>query len=157
MLERVVRSVRPFVSNVWLIGNDLPSAVGADKAVTDVPGFPGPLGGVAAVLKEGPGEPLFFLAGDLPFLTREGFDWFFQTANPDRLSIPVTADGYLQVLHSLCPAGAADTLVHQLDRGDIRSLDYFFRLVNPLLIPVPDRLSKHFFNLNTPEDLNREI
>lgn len=153
MLARVIRSVRPHVSEVWLVGSHGPSGLIADKIVADVPEFPGPLGGVVAALKKEPAESLFFLAGDLPFLTREGLDWFFQAADPTRLSIPVTSDGYLQVLHSLCPVAVASKLIAKLDQSDIRSLDYFFRLVDPLVIPVPDRFSGHFFNLNTPEDL----
>ncbi|NUQ81585.1 MAG: molybdenum cofactor guanylyltransferase [Bacteroidetes bacterium] len=157
LLERVFGQIRPYATQVWMIGQQDGLEPGPDRILYDTPGYPGPLGGVVSVLKEFPSEPVLFLAGDLPCLSDEGLKWFLHSADPLRLTIPVTQEGNRQVLHSLCPVTQAKKLHLMLERGDIRSLDYFFGLIDPLLLPVPQSHSRHFLNLNTPEDLIRDI
>ncbi len=129
------------------------------KIVVDQLHIRSPLTGIHAALKAMSSDFAFVTGCDAPLLKPEVVKVLIDTIVPD-VDIVVPASGsYYQPLCALYSKRCADTIAKHLMKGDVK-IDHIFNEVRLKTVPYarlkaadPQLIS--FFNINTPEDLQK--
>lgn len=118
----------------------------------------GPLSGLESALADcqgsarGAAEWALVVACDMPSLDERALRQLLREAEKQdgaQAIVPVSADGRRQPLCALYRAGARDAVSKQLETGNFRLLEALGRLACRW---VPFDSSRHFLNVNTPEE-----
>lgn len=149
--------------NAALAGlDDLP------RVADDIPGFAGPLAGIAAGLAHFRGRGsaathLLSVAADTPFFP-SGLRAALQAAatGPDEIAVSVDPEGNWHPVFALWPFALEEDLRGWLADPENRRLKAFIlrhrhRTVTFPLIRTPEAVIDPFFNVNTPADYRRAI
>ncbi|MBI3803105.1 MAG: molybdenum cofactor guanylyltransferase [Nitrospirae bacterium] len=126
------------------------------KAVSDRLRGIGPLGGIDAGLRSLKSDKGFVVASDMPGLSADAIRWMMAQSGPEEVLAPVF-QGRPQPLHAIYAVGCAPQIEPFAARGG-RALHRFLSEVRttylpPEAFPAEIDLSRAFFNVNTPEDL----
>jgi molybdopterin-guanine dinucleotide biosynthesis protein A len=122
------------------------------------PGF-GTLGGLLTAVLEAP-APVLCIAWDMPFVPAELIR--FLSAGLEENEVCIPASGGRRGVEPLCAAygpGCGPAMAKAIDRGDLRAIA-FHPAVSVRLVPESDIRrfgdpGRIFFNVNTPDDLDR--
>jgi molybdopterin-guanine dinucleotide biosynthesis protein A len=158
LIERAAAALGACVENVLLVTNrpdlygflDLP-------IVEDLVAGRGPLSGLAAAASKLRGERALVVAADYPFLEPDALRRILSEDPVGGVVVP-HVDGHP---HPLCALYAPEALAaaqDSLDRGELMVMSLLARLPQTI-VPQSElggpAASRVFFNVNTPEDLDR--
>jgi len=160
LLDLVVEHLRPVVRDIILVvsrGKELPLPPEV-AVVEDIYPETGSLGGLYTALAVSPSFHTLVVACDMPFLNEDLLRYLIALAPGYDVVIP-RFDDYLEPLHAIYSRNCLPYLEDLIKQKDLRIIDLFSRVrvryVDPPEIERfdPDHLS--FFNINTPEELER--
>lgn len=159
LIERVVGVVREVVDDVLIVTNspDLYRFLGVPM-VPDVFVDHGSLGGIYSGLAAAPGDAVFTVACDMPFLRAAVARLVVERAGEADVVIPRAA-GQLQTMHAVYGKDCLPHMEARLRAGRLK-ITGFFDDVRVLEVPEAE-VARHadpalvFTNLNTPEELER--
>jgi molybdenum cofactor guanylyltransferase len=158
---RIVRELRPLVDEFVLLANDqdLAGVLPEANVVFDPQPHAGVLPALAAGLAAAQGEVCLAVACDMPFVSRRVFELLL---GMDMDVVIPRTHGYLEPMHAVYRrVTVLGAIQAALGRGEQRMISYFpdvrVREVSeaewqPM---CPD--GRAFFNVNTPEDLERAL
>lgn len=153
LLARAIARLAPQV-NVLAINSNVPAAAfvtyGLPVIADRKPGYLGPLAGIHAGLKTWPDRRLVTVAVDLPFLPADLVSRLERGTGNCRYA----SNGTQHALALLWEPGQADAVEQFLDRGG-RSLYDWLSAHGHAVCFDAHADSELFFNINTPEDLQR--
>ena len=159
LIERVLRTTRSLVSDVLIVANDHTryANLGA-RLISDI--YPGKasLGGIYSGLLAAENEQALVLGCDMPFLSTALLRHMLRLADASEVIIP-RYGAYLEPLHAIYHKCCLDHMRRLIESNQLRISQAFCdattRFVEDEEIERldPDKLS--FFNINTPEDLER--
>ena len=159
IIERVVDAVAPAVADLLLVTNtpELYAFLGLPMVGDAYPDH-GSLGGIFSGLRAAPGDAVFTVACDMPFLHPEVVRLVVQRAGEGDVVIP-RAGGQLETLHAAYARACLPHMEAHLRRGRLKIVD-FFDAVRVVEIPEADVARYRapavaFMNVNTPEELAR--
>jgi molybdopterin-guanine dinucleotide biosynthesis protein A len=157
-LERTVRLLRPFVTDVVLSGKgEIPKSMDGLVRLSDVPDVAGPLSGILAAMRWRPAVSWLLVACDMPDISEDAVRWLLARRRP----------GVWGTVPRLREGGPVEPL---LAHYDYRCLPLFEDLVRMACLRigmvaasaeietplVPERLRPSWRNVNTVEDLRAE-
>lgn len=159
IIERVLQTIAPLVADLLVVTNtpDAYAFLGLPM-VADAYPEGGSLGGIYTGLFAAPGDTVFTVACDMPFLHREVARLVIERAGDADVVIPRAA-GELQPLHAAYGKGCLEPMRRRLDAGRLKIVG-FFDDVRVLEIDEA-AIARHrapevvFMNVNTPEELAR--
>jgi molybdopterin-guanine dinucleotide biosynthesis protein A len=158
LLERAIDAARPVAARVVLVGRD-GAAYGIASVSDRRPGTLGPLAGIESALAESRTPTAIVLACDMPFVSTALLEMLvgWSEAHPERVVVPVTADGRIAPLCAVYPSSALAAVSQLLDAGERRPraleatvgfalvpFDAYAHLPNAGILLT---------NVNTPEEL----
>jgi molybdopterin-guanine dinucleotide biosynthesis protein A len=159
LIERQVRALRSLFPEVMIVSNtpELYLDLNVTTVADVVPGR-GPLGGIYTGLLFAQGDSIFVTACDMPFLQlpviRRMVDLF-----PGHDVVVPRLGEYLEPLHGIYSPRCLPHIKRMLDREDLQVIRFFPSLKVAYLheeeIRRLDPAGLSFFNINTPEDLER--
>ncbi|MGP4060002.1 molybdenum cofactor guanylyltransferase [Halobacillus sp. H74] len=119
----------------------------------------GPLGGIHAVMKERGEEWFLITASDTPFISAEVYHSILRFREQDRDAIIPVFEGRIHPLSGLYNRRILPELTGYLESGD-RKVAGLLEKINTYymeeLLDIPESdVSRHFFNMNTPEEYER--
>lgn len=134
----------------------------------DIPGFAGPLAGIAAGLAhvratDPQASHMLSVAADTPFFPANLAAALTEAARePDQVSVAASEDGSWHPVFALWPVAMEDDLRLFLTDPDNRRLKAFIRrhphrVVTFPLLSAGEAAIDPFFNVNTPEDYQRAL
>lgn len=160
MLERVIDRLRPLFGSLMIIGG------GSDLcAPRDVPVYPdlrpgmGSLGGIYTAIVKSPTEQVFCVACDMPFIRKEVVEHMIRQSGKGYDAVVPRINGELEPLCALYSKNIRGAVERDLDNG-VRRIKTTLsslrvRVVEEHeLVPMDPELNT-FFNINTPEDLEK--
>lgn len=160
LLDLVVDRLRPVTSKIFLIVNpgkkvSLPKGV---ELVEDIYPETGSLGGLYTALSVSPTFHTLVVACDMPFLNEDLLRYLISLAPGYDVVMP-RFNEYLEPLHAVYSRRCLPYLEELIKQNDLKIMDFFPRVRvryverNEIEQFDPDLLS--FFNINTPEELER--
>ncbi len=159
LLEHTCAVLAPLCAELIVVLNDPEAWAGlAARLVTDQLPEAGALGGLYSGLVAAQGEYCLAVGADMPFLSVGLLRAMLDYPKPYRALVPRSAQG-IEPLHAIYRRDAQAVLSELLARGE-RRLSAFVEQIGatvlpPELIAQHDPLGRAFFNLNTPEDVQR--
>jgi molybdopterin-guanine dinucleotide biosynthesis protein A len=161
LIERQVRILRSLFPEVMIVSNtpELYLDLNVTTVADVVPGR-GPLGGIYTGLLFAQGDSIFVSACDMPFLQlpviRRMVDLF-----PGHDVVVPRLGEYLEPLHGIYSPRCLPHIKRMLDREELQVIRFFPSLKVAYLdeedIRRLDPAGLSFFNINTPEDLERAM
>jgi len=169
ILDRVVDVLQGVTGELPLLVANAPDAATWRRDLRTIPDVrpgAGSLGGIYTAVVSGPG-PVVCVAWDMPFVSADllralvaggsGYDAFLPESEPPRH--PGRGSGALEPLCAVYAPACGPAIERQIERGDLKAVG-FHAAVKVGTLPLervrqfgdPDVL---FFNVNTPEDLQR--
>jgi molybdopterin-guanine dinucleotide biosynthesis protein A len=160
MLERVIDRLSPLFGSLMIIGGD--SELGDRR---DIPVHPdlrprmGSLGGIYTAVVLSPTEHVFCAACDMPFISPEVVEHMIRRAGEGYDAVVPRINGELEPLCALYSRDIRSAIERDLDSG-VRRIKTTLsslrvRIVEEQeLVPLDPGLNT-FFNINTPEDLEK--
>lgn len=146
-------ALRPHVARLWVSCNRHPEqyAAMADEVVADdMPDYPGPLAGIAAVLARCQADYLLVLPCDTPFFGASGVALLHEAIVAGGAAVAAVSDDGLQPLHlALSAPQAKESLGLYLQQGR-RSVHGWLEAMGAGTVSVP---AERLLNLNTLADL----
>jgi molybdopterin-guanine dinucleotide biosynthesis protein A len=159
IIERVIAVVDDVIDDLLIVTNtpELYAFLGLPM-VPDV--FPegGSLGGIYTGLKSAPGDAIFTVACDMPFLRREVVRLVVDRATLADVVIPRVGDQY-ETLHAVYQKTCLPAMEERLRKGRLKIVG-FFDEVRVVVIDEAE-VARYgdptvvFMNVNTPEELAR--
>jgi molybdopterin-guanine dinucleotide biosynthesis protein A len=124
-----------------------------------IPGV-GALGGVYSALYHAKTEYVLLLAVDMPFIELALLDYLLRTAQGFDVAIPKVSDkGFLEPFRAVYSRRCLFSIKKMIAAGKRRVISFFedvsVRVIEPEEIEKFDPQGISFFNLNTPEDLEK--
>lgn len=156
--EHVVQAALGLVERVVLLG-DGPVAASLSRLprVADVPGVPGPLGGILAALRAERGHAWLIAAVDLPRVTPAAVEWLVAQRRPEALAVIPTLDGKrpepLLAIYEPGALGPLESLIEQRAGAGAAAPHRLAGLPQVLTPVAPADLAEAWMNVNTPEEL----
>ncbi len=181
LIERVIEQVRKVCSEVIIVANDREAYAPFDaRVVGDAFLGKGPLGGIFSGLQAAQEEYALAVACDMPFLNDALLRYLISlvpqadviipraqdpSGNPARdqpaksRSKPLAKESELHPLHAVYSKTCLEPMRRRLLADDLRLISFHdavaVRIVEPEQVDRFDPLHWSFFNINTPEDLER--
>ncbi len=159
-LERVRRALGDLVAETVIVANDERLAVTPDAVfIRDPEPHAGVLPALHAALAAATSPLCVLVACDMPLLNRDLLGWLVGCAQEYDAVVP-EVDGRPQPMHAVYRRDRCHLAIgHALRRGDRRMISFLdglrvLRPAEPDLVRF-DRDLRSFFNVNTPEDLER--
>ena len=160
LVETVIGRLRELFDNVVIssAGGDSFRNVDAIE-VADIYPDCGSLGGLHAGLSTVTSPRAFAIACDMPFVNPGLVKLLVSRPGEFEVVVPRIADGKLEPLHAVYSKSCMPHMESLLESGNLRIFDFFDRVrveyveVDRITGIDPEMLS--FFNVNTPEDLER--
>ncbi len=159
IIERVLARLRPLFEEVMIVAPSSPpfQSLGVRVVPDELPGK-GPLGGLYSGLRASTKQWVFCCACDMPFLNKNLIAALTAQANQADAVI-CRWEGRLQPLHGLYARTCLPTIRKNLENEQKRMID----ILPALKVKYPggdfiagyDPKGYSFFNLNTPQALNR--
>lgn len=156
MLSSVVDQVVRISDSVAFCGkSDLMSGFGL-QVLDDFEGLNGPLKGIASALGDQYTGDRFLLAGDMPYVAQDAFEFYLSHArsNPGKILIPETQDGNHHYLHIFIPNGLVSFSSEILTEQRPFSVRSWLSQLPTEILSIPAVFSSHFRNVNFREDLD---
>ena len=153
-LERIVRAVKPVISDVVLVGSGAcPPALATLPRVEDAPEVAGPIGGILALLAYAAGRPAFVVGCDFPDLHPSAVRWLLDLAEPDiPLIMPRDDAGVPQPCFALYGAALRDPIRAEVAAGTLRAPRALARFPGALTPQIPPDLAAALTSVNTPDE-----
>jgi molybdopterin-guanine dinucleotide biosynthesis protein A len=159
LIDRQVRTVGTLFSEVLVITNDPERYLHLDVTIVrDVIPGQGPLGGIYTGLLFAQGKSVFVTACDMPFVQPAVVRRMLQLATDYDVIVPEKTEG-LEPLHAIYSSRCLPHIEKMLDHGTLQVINFFpavkvYRLSSEEIGQLdPQGLS--FFNINTPNDMDR--
>ena len=159
LIDRQVRIVRSLFSEVLVIANEPELYLHLDATIVrDVIPRQGPLGGIYTGLLFAQGKSVFVTACDMPFVQPAVVRRMVQLATDYDVIIPEKVEG-LEPLHAIYSSRCLPHIEKMLAGGMLQVINFFpavkvYRLSAEEIGQLdPQGLS--FFNINTPDDMDR--
>jgi molybdopterin-guanine dinucleotide biosynthesis protein A len=161
LIERQVRTLRSVFPEVMIVANTPELYLDLNvTTVADVLPGRGPLGGIYTGLLFAQGDSIFVTACDMPFLQlaviRRMVDLF-----PGHDVVVPRLGEYLEPLHGIYSPRCLPHIKRMLDREELQVIRFFPSLKVAHLdeeeIRWLDPAGLSFFNINTPEDMERAM
>ena len=159
LIDRQVRMVKSLFPEVLVITNEPELYLDIDATIVkDVIPGQGPLGGIYTGLLFSQGESVFVTACDMPFIQPRVIKHMVKLATDYDVVIPEKQDG-LEPLHAIYSSRCIPEIKKKLDRHVLQVISFFpamkvFRLHEDEIRQL-DPLGLTFFNINTPDDIER--
>ncbi|MDY7041213.1 MAG: molybdenum cofactor guanylyltransferase [Chloroflexota bacterium] len=159
LIERVVERVATIGDEVLLVTNSPEEfAYLGLSVVRDVQPGQGTLGGLYSGLLAARNEYGLVVACDMPFLDLRLLRYMILLAPGQDVVIPRIGD-MLEPLHAIYSRNCLGSIERVLARGGRRVIEFFpdvrVRYVDQQEVDILDPMHLSFFNINTPEDLDR--
>jgi molybdopterin-guanine dinucleotide biosynthesis protein A len=159
LIAYALDALRPLTSDLLIVADDQ-DAYGhlGVRVRPDRLSGSGPLGGIHAALHEAKHPIVVCLACDLPFAQPESIAYLLGQIEGHDAVVPCTSAGY-EPLHAVYAKTCLPTIEAMLERGLLR-VDALFsavrtrRVMAEEFLPL-DPTGRAFWNVNTPEDLER--
>jgi len=164
ILQRTLARLTPQVSGIVLNANGDPvrfASVGLPVAADSVPDFAGPLAGILAgldwVAANRPGiEWVVSVPGDCPFLPRDLVAKLHEArASEDKPLACAHSGDWRHPVVGLWPVALREDLRHAVTVEDLRKIEVWTARHGVALADWPAEPVDPFFNVNTPEDVER--
>jgi len=159
LIDRQLRKVQALFQEVLVITNEPGDYLHLEVTILRdvIPGL-GPLGGIYTGLLFAQGKSVFVTACDMPFLQPAVVKHMMRLSRYNDVVVPEKKEG-LEPLHAIYSARCLPHIKKMLDRGKFQVLSFFpavkvCRLSQEELEKL-DPYGLSFFNINTPEDMNR--
>ena len=159
LIDRQVQTIQALFPEVLVITNEPQFYLHLDVTVVrDVIPGQGPLGGIYTGLLFAQGERIFVTACDMPFVQPTLIRRMVQLAGDYDVVVPEKEEG-LEPLHAIYSTRCLPHIKKTLDRGKLQVIQFFpavkvYRICSEEIGQFdPKKLS--FFNINTPEDMNK--
>jgi len=159
MIELIIRRLSLCVEDIIIISNEPEALASAGYPVyTDLIPGRGPLGGIQSGLVHAPSIPIFFIACDLPFFSVPLVRHMLELAECYDVVVP-KIHGYFEPTHA-CYSKSCLPMIEPILRDDAPRIIRLYDQVSVKIITEQDAsrfgdLQHMFFNINTPEDLER--
>jgi molybdenum cofactor guanylyltransferase len=155
LVQHVIDAVAPQVAGIVLSANrnldryrDLHHPVIEDA----LPGYPGPLGGIASGLEYAKTRYLATVPCDTPTVPQDLVPRLYDALLSEHAKMAVAHDGQrLQPLHLLCETALLTSVSHVLDAGE-RKVAHWVEAQAPVVVDFSD-CPDCFDNINRPGDL----
>ncbi|MCB9235257.1 MAG: molybdenum cofactor guanylyltransferase [Bacteroidia bacterium] len=161
LLERAVSHLQVFCERVIIISNNPEIRLAGIRTYPDMYPDTGPLGGIVTGLHEARGKGILVLPVDLPFVTLDFLGYLIKKIKP-KVTATVPVEGSeIQPLCAYYSPRAIPALENMVKENQLK-LTQAVRALNPDFIPISRESyfsydSRLFFNVNTPEDLEKLI
>ena len=159
LIDRQVQKIRALFPEVLVITNEPQFYLHLDVTVVrDVIPGQGPLGGIYTGLLFAQGKSIFVTACDMPFVQPTLIRRMVQLAGDYDVVVPEDKEG-LEPLHAVYSPRCLSHIKKTLDRGNLQVIKFFpavkvYRICSEEIGQLdPKKLS--FFNINTPDDMNK--
>lgn len=159
IIERIVEALISVFPQVLIVANAVEEYQGLGcRVISDLLPYPGALTGLFSGLRVSSTHHSFFVACDMPFLQNDLIRYLACRAEGWDVLIP-RIDGCYQPLHAIYSKDCLPAIIRQVKEGNQTIFDFFpevkvkevseeeVRQIDPELVS--------FFNLNTPQDLDR--
>ncbi|MCA0445026.1 MAG: molybdenum cofactor guanylyltransferase [Bacteroidetes bacterium] len=156
MLSSVIDKVNRISESVVLCGKpELMSGFGL-IALADSEGLNGPLKGIASALGDEYAGDRFLLAGDMPYITADGLEFYLSHTRltPNTILIPETQDGNHHYLHIFIPESLVSFARDAMSDPAPFSVKTWLSRLPTETLQIPAVFSAHFRNVNFREDLD---
>lgn len=161
IVERVLERVREVAGgDVMIIANDREPYEHLGLPIyADLLPRKGPLGGLYTALMHSGEEHTLVVSCDQPFLSVPLMSYLISQREGYDVVVPLNSWGYPQSMYAVYGKGCIEPIRRRLDADELKVIGFFFdvrvREVAGEEIDQfdPERLS--FFNVNTPEDLEK--
>ncbi len=159
LIERVAERVRHLASEVAIVTND-PASYGSlgARVVPDTWPRMGSLGGIYSGLEAACYERALVVGCDMPFLDHQLLRFMILLSADYDVVLP-NVNGLLEPLHAIYNKACLPAIERLLRAGDLRIIDFLgevrVRYVDEAELRIFDPQQLSFFNVNTPEDLER--
>lgn len=156
MLASVISEVERISESVTLCGKPELMAEFGLPSLADAGELKGPLRGIASALTDDGAGDRFILAGDMPFITRDGLQFYLShaLATPNQILIPETQDGSHHYLHIFIPESLVSSARDALKDPAPFSVRAWLSRLPTEILQIPAVFSAHFRNVNFREDLD---
>ena len=159
IIERVVETLGSVFPKVMIVANAVEEYQSCGcGVVSDLLPISGALTGLLSGLSQSPTRYNFFVACDMPFLSSDLIRYLACQAEGWDVLIPRIAGCY-QPLHAIYSKDCMPAIVQQLREGNQTIFDFFPEVKVKEICEDDIRQIDHelisFFNLNTPQDLQR--
>jgi len=164
ILQRTLARLAPQVSGIVLNANGDPvrfAPFGLPVTADSVPDFAGPLAGILAGLDwaaaNRPGiEWVVSVPGDCPFLPRDLVARLHEARSAEDRPLACAHSGeWRHPVVGLWPIALRDDLRHAITVEDLRKIEVWTARHGVALADWPVELVDPFFNVNTPEDVEK--
>jgi molybdopterin-guanine dinucleotide biosynthesis protein A len=159
LIERQLRKVQALFPEVFIITNEPRDYLHLEVTLLRdvIPGL-GPLGGIYTALLFAQGKSVFVTACDMPFLQPAVVQHMVQLSKNNDVVVPEKEEG-LEPLHAIYSARCLPHIRKMLDLGRFQVISFFSavkvcRLSQKELLELDPR-GLSFFNINTPDDMER--
>jgi molybdopterin-guanine dinucleotide biosynthesis protein A len=161
LIDRQVRTMRALFAEVLVITNTPELYIHLDATIVrDVLPGQGPLGGIYTGLIFAHDESIFAVACDMPFVQPAVIKHMMHLAPGYDVVIPQKEAG-LEPLHSIYSSRCLPHIKGMLDRQVLQVISFFPHVkvycLSEKEIAKLDPLGVSFFNINTPQDLDRAL
>jgi len=159
IIDRTIRIFRELFDEIVLVTNDPVAYLDFDlKIVTDIIKRKGALGGIYTGLFHSSCPHAFVCPCDMPFLNADFIRHMQERAKGYDVVVPVETEGF-QPLHAIYARRCMPAIKKCIDEDRLK-VTGFYKKARVLEIPPEvtssfDRTGKMFFNVNTPDDLER--
>ncbi len=159
LIEKSFGTLSEVAAESVLLGSgEVPDSMKAVQRLPDVPGVPGPMGGMLSAFRWDPKSAWIVSAVDLPLMKKEAWDWLIGQRRPGVWAV-------LPRICNTCPAettaGCYEPMIHDYvetlaARGNLK-LQEIARHPKVLTPLVPDALAHSWQNVNTVEEWKRAL
>jgi molybdopterin-guanine dinucleotide biosynthesis protein A len=159
LIDRQVRTVRSLFPEVLVVTNEPELYLHLDVTIVrDVIPGQGPLGGIYTGLFFAMGQSVFVTACDMPFVQPPVVSRMVQLACQYDVVVPEKEAG-LEPLHAIYSSRCLPHIKKMVDRQELQVISFFhavrvYRLSSEEIEQLDPR-GLSFFNINTPDDMER--
>ena len=159
MIDQIADILKDTFEEVILVTNSPTEYLHLDlRIVTDLIPDKGALGGIYTGLFYASSEHIFVTACDMPFLNKGFIDYMVSKAGNFDAVVPLSSDG-IQPLHAIYSKRCIGHIEALFELDDLKITSFYpkvrVREISPQEILSFDPKSSLFFNINTPEDLEK--
>lgn len=161
LLEYLLSQLHGYQRDIFIISNNVEAYERFGLPVyPDVIPDIGALGGVYSALYHAETPYILLLAVDMPFMNRDLFDYLLQSADGHDVVIPkISEKGFLEPFRAVYSRQCIAPIKQMIDAGKRRVISFFdlvsVRVIEREVIEQFDPEGRAFFNVNTPEDLEK--
>jgi molybdopterin-guanine dinucleotide biosynthesis protein A len=157
-LEKTVRLLRPFVTDVVLSGRgEVPDSMNGLIRLPDIPDVAGPLSGILAAMRWQPAVSWLLVACDMPDISEDAIQWLLGRRKPEIWgTVPRLQEcGPVEPLLAYYDHRCAPLFEDLLRTGCLR-IGMVAANANVETPVVPEHIRPSWRNVNTAEDLEAE-